>query len=100
MYQKFHTKQDIENFYLIDTIIGIGKKKSEFEDEQFGDIFQNTYSTEQINEREYTISKYSDKVWEKYPLCTLADILFSENDSQVEGCIKDVFKTKFFIAGF
>ena len=34
---------------------------------EFGDIFESiNYNTEQINEREWTNSKFSEKVWEKY----------------------------------
>jgi hypothetical protein len=89
----------MENINLVDTILGYGDHKR-INEEEFGDLFEAiNYNTEQINEREFTVSKFQEKVWEKYPIKTLAEILFTDAKTD-EGCLPNVYKTKFFVAGF
>lgn len=63
----------------MDTMIGIGKRKgNDFfqKEEDFGELFENAHINEQINEREYTASSVSKKVWDNYPVQNLSEILF------------------------
>ena len=85
----------------MNSILGYGgKNKNIVEEENFGEIFEAiNYNTEQINEREYAVSKIDEKVWEKYQTKTLGEILFSDAKTDL-GCLPNVYKTKFFIAGF
>ena len=67
----FSNQMESEHVDLIDTMIGIGKRKGNdffHKEEEFGELFESAYCNEQINEREYTVSKIDEKVWEKYPV--------------------------------
>tara|TARA_B110000285_G_scaffold200302_1_gene234119 strand:+ start:607 stop:954 length:348 start_codon:yes stop_codon:yes gene_type:complete len=90
----------MENFELVNSILGYNGGKKKKDDDEFGDIFESiNYNTEQINEREWTNSKFSEKVWEKYQTKTLGEILFSDAKTDAD-CLPNIYKTKFFVAGF
>jgi hypothetical protein len=85
VHQKFNSKM-IDHDYQDAVEIIIGAKKQEAEstlqslvaENYFGD----SYKDDQINEREFRISRITDKVFDQYQTLTLNEILYQQVDKE------------------
>ena len=105
VHTKFHQRVEKEHHDMMESMLGISNRINKAllldgslqPDEYFG---QNDHG-DQINEREYNISKISDKMFDSYQSITLNEILYREDD-QISNpdIIQNLYKTRFFIVGF
>lgn len=68
-YQRFHSTEKNDEVDLEKVVLGRDQKNEEDYDENLLSIMDGPKQQyiEQINEQEFTISKISEKIWDKYP---------------------------------
>lgn len=85
VHQKFHSK--IAHDYQDTVEIIIGAKKQETENQLqtlvAENYFGDSYKDDQINEREFKISRITDKVFDQYQTLTLNEILYQQKEMSV-----------------
>ena len=82
--------------------LGRDYKKEEDFDENLLSIMdgQKPQYVEQISEQEFSISKISEKIWDKYPQLSLNEIVYKIHEPDLESeLLPNVFKTRMFIVG-
>ena len=101
VHKKFHQKIENESHPLTDVILGFYKcENQQTDDGHFGGGQDDNY-TEQVNEREYAMSRITDKVFDHYQSMTIHDILYTpvERHPKGEFIIENLYKTRFFVVG-
>ena len=98
MYKKFHLKIQNESLDCTDIILGYNRDKQQ-QTNEFG-VTDISYLVEQINEREFTASKLSEKVFDHYQSLTLHQILYTQMPETNEFIVPNLYKSRFFVLGF
>jgi hypothetical protein len=74
---------------------------AQIDDNYFGGGSSESPHNEQINEREYCISRITEKVFDSYQTMSIHEIHYTPNSMHPKGehIIENLYKTRFFVLG-